>query len=212
MPFLRQWQTSPQSVAGIWEVTESEEFFRDAMAAINGGKIFPVPERSHPRRRLEHLAGRYLLQAIRPGFPLSDIYTDAWEKPRLPNNVLYFSISHSLPYVMAQVSASGECGVDIQCFHPRIRLLAGKFLSKREQELFGDDPALLTMAWSIKESAYKWNGGRGIDFIGHLRIMKLVEETDRYEALVHFHKNNTISPVKVRAQAESDRSFAFVVE
>ena len=48
-----------------------------------------------------------------------------------------------------------------------------KFLSDIEQQIFQNDPRLITVAWCAKEAVYKWQGRRGVEFIDHLQIGKV---------------------------------------
>ena len=58
-----------------------------------------------------------------------------------------------------------------------MELLQNKFLSAEEQRLFKNDPKLITLAWSAKEAAYKWQGRRGVEFIEHL-LIRFFEKKD----------------------------------
>jgi 4'-phosphopantetheinyl transferase len=159
---LKEWKPTAHSAAAIWKIEEPEDFFREHTGLDADMK--------NEKRRIERLAGRYLLRHLQKDFPIEEIYKDQHDKPRLENNKFYFSISHSWPYVAAIIDNRHEAGIDIQTWHPRIGQLQYKFLSPSEQQLFGNDPQLLTLAWSAKEAAYKWVGRRGVDFIGHLPI------------------------------------------
>ena len=122
------------------------------------------------KRRIEHLAGRFLLKHLQDDFPLHDIAPDEHEKPRLPDNEWFFSISHSFPYIAVIIDPVLEAGIDIQTPHPRIENIKHKFLSEEEQDMLKQDARLLTLAWCAKEAAYKWNGRRAVEFIEELPI------------------------------------------
>ncbi len=162
MPLYREWSSDQYSLAAIWEIAEPESFFIHRTGVYSD-------IRSN-KRRLEHLAGRFLLKYLKQDFPLLNIQPDEHDKPRIDNNQFYFSISHSYPYVAAVVSPYMECGIDIQIWHRRMETLQHKFLSGTEQRFFQNDPHLLTLAWCAKEAAYKWQGRRGVEFIDHLPI------------------------------------------
>ena len=168
MPLYREWSSDPYSLAAIWEIIEPEAFFMEK-TGINS-------DIKNEKRRLEFLAGRFLLSYLKNDFPLLNIKPDEHDKPRIENNSYYFSISHSFPYVAAIVSPYVECGIDIQVWHPRMQQLQHKFLSDLEQQLFQNDPRMITLAWSAKEAAYKWQGRRGVEFKDHLLINELKEE------------------------------------
>jgi len=111
---------------------------------------------------------------------------DAHDKPRIDNDAYYFSISHSWPYIAAIIDPYQEAGIDIQTWHPNIQRIQHKFLSPQEQELFQNDPKLLTMAWCAKEAAYKWYGKRGVDFIEHLPIVHFNKNAENSEIVIYF--------------------------
>ena len=168
MPLYKEWSPDDHSLAAIWHIEEEESFFQ-IPTGVN-------PDIKHPRRRIEHLAGRYLLQHLKEDFPLFHIAADKHDKPRIPQNQYFFSISHSHPYVAALISDTEECGIDIQVWHKRMESIVHMFLSDDEQVICEGDAQLMTLAWSIKEAAYKWNGRRGADLIRDLTIRRMVEE------------------------------------
>ena len=166
MPLYQEWSPNSRSLAAIWLIEEPESFFSD--------KTGLTPTIRHPRKRAEHLCGRYLLQYLKEDFPLQHIAPDAHDKPRLPEDVYFFSISHSYPYVTAVISDREECGIDIQIWKDSIEGIAHMYLSEDEQKLCAD-ARMLTLAWTAKEAAYKWWGRRGVDFIRDMPIQLFVE-------------------------------------
>jgi phosphopantetheinyl transferase len=166
MPLYQEWSPNEHALAAIWHIEEPEAFFED--------KTGLYPQIKHPKKRIEHLCGRYLLQQLREDFPLHHIAPDEHDKPRLPHNRYYFSISHSYPYVAAVISDKEECGIDLQVWKDNIADIAYMFLSDEEQAICQHDARLFTLAWSAKEAAYKWNGRRGAEFIRDLAIARIV--------------------------------------
>ena len=163
MPILQEWSPGAGGLGAIWRIDEPEFFFTEN---------FPAPAQiRHARKRIEHVCGRYLLQLLRHDFPLHHIAPDAHDKPRIPGNPHFFSISHSYPYVAA-IIAEQECGIDIQTWKESIGPVAHMFLSEEEQRLCAD-AQMLTLCWAAKEAAYKWWGRRGTDFIRDLTIETL---------------------------------------
>ncbi|HTN46759.1 MAG TPA: 4'-phosphopantetheinyl transferase superfamily protein [Flavipsychrobacter sp.] len=196
MPLYREWSSDPYSLAAIWEIAEPESFFLERTRVHTDIK--------NPKKRLEHLAGRFLLKHLEEDFPLLNIHIDEHDKPRLPDNEYFFSISHSYPYVAVVVSPFVECGIDIQVWHPRMELLQHKFLSEKEQKLFTGDPQLLTLAWSAKEAAYKWQGRRGVDFIEHLPIQHLQKEDGLFQMDVLLRLSSPFVKITVKGMIEKD--------
>ncbi len=167
MPLIYQNKINSATKIGVWHITEEENFF-----------LNHVPlQRSitHPHKRLQHLAGRYLLRELFPEFPLSLIMIADTRKPFLLDDVFHFSISHCGNYAAAVVSTENRVGVDIEIPHQKIEKIQHKFLSENEKKILskinGDDIEKLTMAWSIKEAMFKWYGKGQVDFIDDMNII-----------------------------------------
>ncbi|HTM66628.1 MAG TPA: 4'-phosphopantetheinyl transferase superfamily protein [Flavipsychrobacter sp.] len=198
MPLYREWSSDQYSLAAIWEIKEPESFFIERTGVTSDIKS--------EKRRLEHLAGRFLLKHLKREFPLLNIKPDEHDKPRVDNNQFYFSISHSFPYVAAVVSPDVECGIDIQVWHARMQQLQHKFLTKKEQLFFQNDPQLITLAWCAKEAVYKWQGRRGVDFIEHLPISQVEEESN--ERNIIFDLQLTLPQLAVTTKGFINQVFA----
>ena len=178
MPLVKEWSTGAYGMAAIWKIEEDEAFFQEATGIVTDIK--------NDKKRIEHLAGRYLLRHLEEDFPLHTISKDEHDKPRIADNIYRFSISHSWPYIAVMIDPFAETGIDIQTWHPRIMDIQHKFLAQEEQELFQNDIKLLTLAWSAKEAAYKWNGKRGVDFIKHLPISYFDNKPGSYGITIYF--------------------------
>ena len=171
MPLLQEWTDDHGATTAIWQITEPEEFFAQATGLTSDIK--------NDKRRIEFLAGRYLLRHIEEDIQLHHIYKDEHDKPQLLDNVLHFSLSHSFPFIAAIISPHQQCGIDIQTPHPRILTLAPKFISPLEAPFFNNNPELVTLAWTAKEAAYKWLGRRGVDFIRDLKIEQFYQQENQ---------------------------------
>lgn len=173
MPLVYQQNINPCTKLGVWQITEPESFF-----------IHEVPvqrEITHPHKRLQHLAGRYLLKVLYPGFPYELIRIANTRKPFLENEAYHFSISHCGDHAAVMVSTANRVGVDVELVTAKAGKIKHKFLSAYEQDMIqtlADNTedvhnTYLTTAWSIKESLYKWYGNGEVDFIEHLYIEKI---------------------------------------
>ena len=209
MPVFYQHIIDGDSRLGIWKIEETEQFFLSNV---------PVnTEVSHPHKRLQHLAGRFLLRFLFPGFPYELIRIADTRKPFLANEEYHFSISHCGDYAAAIVSKSKRVGIDIEIPSPKIERIKNKFLNENElnewkgingswqnpltkesisddlqKEKFYTQPIALqnlTMLWSAKEAVFKWYGDGGVDFSEHI----LLGKSDRANGTVecYFSKNKT---------------------
>jgi phosphopantetheinyl transferase len=203
MPLIREWEPDAQSLAAIWRMDEPEDFFTATTGLESAIKS--------DKRRIERLAGRYLLQHLKADFPLHHIAADGHDKPRIPGNQYYFSISHSYPYVAAMLSDRQECGLDIQVWHPRMEALQNKFLSIDEQAFFNNDHRLITLAWGAKEAAYKWLGRRGIDFIDQLPIKEFSAHSNQYHFLIHIRVDGSSWKLRLSGTLSNEYALATTV-
>ncbi len=192
MPIFKEWNIGDTGHAAIWKVEEPETFFNEHTGIY--------PDIKNEKRRMEHLAGRFLLKHLREDFPLNLISKDEHDKPHLSNQQYHFSVSHSWPYIAVVIDTHHKAGIDIQTWNPRIGDIQHKYLSAREQLLFNNDPKLLTMAWCAKESVYKWHGKRGVDFKDHLPI-------DIFEVSGDYYKITINSQVSLLSQNISLENF-----
>ena len=105
MPLIYKQQINAATKIGVWHITEEENFFLQ----------FVPLQRSitHPHKRLQHLAGRFLLLEMFPDFPLSLIQIADTRKPFLEDEAFHFSISHCGDYAAIIVSTKNRVGVDI---------------------------------------------------------------------------------------------------
>jgi phosphopantetheinyl transferase len=197
VPIFFQHQINESTRLGIWKIEETEEFF-----------LSNVPLRqevTHPLKRLQHLAGRFLLQFLYPGFPYELIRIADTRKPYLPNEQYHFSISHCGDYAAAIVSSRQRVGVDIEIASEKAEKIKNKFLTPNEQLIFsltthGSFPTnigITTLLWSAKESVYKWFGNGGVDFRKHIQLEGLHENDEtiigqfaktKQELLIHYRR------------------------
>ncbi len=160
---------------GIWHIAEPESFFTSEVPA----------QRSitHPHKRLQHLAGRYLLKTLFPDFPHQLIAIADTRKPFLSNEAYHFSISHCGDYAAAVVSSTEQVGIDIEVPTATVEKIRRKFLHAEElallEQFYTPDSDVpnrspwlrsLTTLWSAKEAVFKWYGRGGVDFSEHIRL------------------------------------------
>lgn len=174
MPVFFQQQINEHTRLGVWKIEETEDFFKEN-----------VPQHrdvTHPRKRLQHLAGRFLLRFLFPDFPYHLIEIADTRRPFLREAQYHFSISHCGDFAAAIVSADKRVGIDIEIPVEKIIRIQDKYLSKPEKDEFkitGDNtnPGLFTLLWSAKESVFKWYGDGEVDFKRHIQLSNLQKET-----------------------------------
>lgn len=179
MPLFYQHNINEHTRLAIWQIAEDEGFFLE--------KVPHHRDITHPHKRLQHLAGRYLLPLLFSDFPLEEIMIADTRKPFLPNEKYHFSISHCGQFAAAIASSKNRVGADIEMIATRIQRIAHKFLNETEKNFFNEDykafldqwslkdkvyTEYLTMMWSAKEAIYKWHGNGGVDFRKNIQLLK----------------------------------------
>lgn len=192
MALVYQQNINPFTKLGVWHITEPESFF------IN--KVPLQREITHPHKRLQHLAGRFLLKELYPGFPYELIKIADTRKPFLENEAYHFSISHCGDYAAVMVSTQNRVGVDIERITGKVEKIKHKFLSAAEQTLVNslanenDElyKSFLTIAWGTKESLFKWYGDGEVDFIDNLHIEQIDAKENEGKIHCSVSKKTTI--------------------
>jgi phosphopantetheinyl transferase len=179
MPLVYQQNINAVSRMGVWHIAETEAFF----SAVPLHK-----EITHAHKRLQHLAGRFLLRELYPDFPLDLIKIAQTRKPFLEDEAYHFSISHCRDYAAVLISKEQRAGVDIELVNEKIDRIMPKFLTGAEAALIvpGQLHKTATLFWSVKEAVYKWQGAGGTDFKKHIRIEKITGHADEGVVLCLF--------------------------
>ncbi|HSN09364.1 MAG TPA: 4'-phosphopantetheinyl transferase superfamily protein [Hanamia sp.] len=182
MPLFYQHNINDNTKLAVWYITENEHFFLE--------KVPLQTEVSHPHKRLQHLAARYLLEILQPGFPFHLIEIADSKKPLLSNEEFHFSVSHCGDYAAAIVSENKLVGIDVELITPRVERIKNKFLSENEMNLLPVcNTKFLTLCWSAKEAIYKWYGKGQVDFKSNMIIDRLLFEKQEGKINAHFEKD-----------------------
>ena len=189
MPLVYQQNINAFTRLGVWHINEAESFFLN--------KVTIQKTITHPHKRLQHLAGRILLKELFKDFPLELIMVADTKKPFLPDEAYHFSISHCGQYAAAIVSKHSRVGVDIEIPQQKIERIRYKFLAQEEMELLQYPNysylQALTLAWSTKETIFKWYGDGQVDFKLHIQINQCIISDNQFTAYCTFLKSHQIS-------------------
>ena len=204
MPLFYQHTINDATKIGVWHIAEAENFFL---------KKVPLPNIiTHWHKRLQHLAGRYLLQELFPGFPYHLIEIADTRKPFLPNEKYHFSISHCGDYAAVIISTASRVGVDIELAASKIERVRYKFLNDHELDLHpAADKKLLTLFWSAKEAVFKWYGNGEVDFRKHINIMQASIALNTGTILCEFLKEEPVS-LKINYMFFDEMCLAWIIQ
>ena len=211
MPLFYQHNINDSTRLAVWKITETEDFFLE--------KARVQKEIIHPHKRLQHLAGRYLLQILHPGFPFHLIEISESKKPLLSNGETHFSISHCKDFAAAIVSENKPVGIDVELVSPKIELVKERFLRESELKLcstFNDQPLtfnhqLLTLFWSAKESIFKWYGKGQLSFKNNMSLNEIFFEGQEGFINANFIKDKKMD-LKIEFRFFEGLCLAWVVE
>ncbi len=193
MPLFYQHNINDSAKLAVWHITENEDFFLQ--------KVSITKDITHPHKRLQHLAGRYLLQILQPDFPMHLISILESKKPVLHNEEFHFSISHCGDYAAAIISKNSSVGIDVEIVTPKILSVKDKFLNEKEIEILNASAfqlpeihaQILTLFWSSKEAIYKWYGKGALSFKRNMGLNRLFIENEQGTIDAHFLKDKKIS-------------------
>jgi len=196
---------------GIWRIEEPEAFYLEKVPLKKGV--------SHPYKRLQHLAGRFLLPTLYEDFPLEEILVADTRKPFLESERYHFSISHGGNFAAAIVSSTSRVGVDIELVSPRIVAISHKFLHYGEKVFLNDwlhltkmHLELTTVLWSAKEAIYKWYGHGELDFRQHMQLSGAITfKADETIVLPFVFKKHKPIPLTVEARIFDQLALAWVM-
>lgn len=188
MPLFFQHSINDYSKLAVWKITEPEDFF------FQETRVRPLISNAH--KRLQHLAGRYLLKLIEPSFPINKIEILQSKKPHLPEKEFHFSISHCRDFVAVFI-APQPVGVDVELVDEKVNRIKNKFLSVEELQLLNglngaDYLKTLTLFWSCKETMFKWYGKGRVDFKKNLNIKNFHFQNEKGKVEAIFKKEKEI--------------------
>ncbi|KXK28902.1 MAG: 4'-phosphopantetheinyl transferase [Bacteroidetes bacterium OLB12] len=166
MPLVKLQKDNAQSGWALWFITESEE----TLQAIGG--VTMDDSISSYTKRVEWLAGRALVKELveQCGLDFYGIKKNEFGKPALINHPHHISLSHSYPYVAAQIDLHLEVGIDLEQPKSKLLNIAPRILSSAELADAGEDILKHCVYWCAKEALYKSYGKRGLHFADHLLV------------------------------------------
>jgi phosphopantetheinyl transferase len=202
VPLFYQHTINVTTKLGIWKIEEDESFFLQKV---------PLQQNiTHSHKRLQHLAGRFLLKYLFADFPYEEILIADTRKPYLPNEQYHFSISHCGNYAAAIVSSTHRVGIDIEIPSQKVERIAHKFIHENEHQfleistvngqLSTANRRLLTVLWSAKEALFKWYSLGGIDFKENMQLHNIIQKQNDSFMLPFVFKKEEIIELNITAK------------
>ncbi len=183
-------QTGTQSGWGIWHVEECEDQLANKIIGT------PPAEITHANKKLEWLAARHLVLSLSNhlGLRYFGIRKDAFGKPFLEKYSHHLSLSHSFPYVAAQIDHDQPVGIDLEQPKAKILKIAARIFSPIELGDAGTDVIKHTVYWCAKEVMYKIHGKGDVHFSNQLNIEPfLLQEEGSLKGIISSDKKTSVS-------------------
>jgi phosphopantetheine--protein transferase-like protein len=208
MSFFIKKEMPSKGQLGIWRIEEEERFFKNELPLSSANEANLA--KKHPSRRLEWLAGRYLLHEMSEGKPCQ---VDEYGKPFLENSPYHVSISHSGD-LASVVMNHKSVGVDIQKITTKIQRIARKFMRAEEMDSLekGTELEHLHVYWGAKEALYKAYGKKQLDFREHLHVKPFVYQSHGGQSTAIVTKGDYKNTYEVHYQKIENYILVYVVE
>lgn len=153
MPLLKINHSVHCGIWGVWSAEESEDWFSSRLPESDRCPA----EVSHPKKRIEWLAGRYLVQYLHESndLPYNGLYKDSHGKPFPVTGAGHVSLTNSFPLVAAQIHPDHPVGVDLEYISSRMHQVVPRVLNANEWADAGPDDRKLCVYWCAKEAVFK---------------------------------------------------------
>ncbi|HLZ15752.1 MAG TPA: 4'-phosphopantetheinyl transferase superfamily protein [Cyclobacteriaceae bacterium] len=190
MPLQEIHQSGTQSGWAIWHITENVDQFANKIIGT------PPAEITHESKRLEWLAARHLVLSLSNhlGLRYFGVKKDAFGKPFFEKYPHHLSLSHSFPYVAAQLDHDQPVGIDLEQPKEKILKIAPRIFSREEQTDAGSNVIKHTVYWCAKEAMYKIHGKGNLYFSNQLNIEPfLLQEEGSLKGIISSEKKVSVN-------------------
>jgi phosphopantetheinyl transferase len=194
MPQIFSTNLNPSGNLLLWRAEEESAWFKEQ---LNVAPELWEEYESLASEAIRHrwLASRYAVQQVSQQSPLK-LIKETSGKPILLESESHISLSHCEGYVAA-IHGDAPVGIDVERISHRAQKIKNYFLRDEELVLLGEENEALILAWSAKESIFKWYGKknlgyksqlciRSIDFEGQVMEMELFTSEQRFVQPVFF--------------------------
>jgi 4'-phosphopantetheinyl transferase EntD len=154
----------------LWQAEEESGWYKEQLNLVpNLWKEYESLVNNAIRHRW--LASRFAVQQVTQQSPL-ELIKDQSGKPYLGVERKPISLSHCEGFVAA-IHAEVSVGIDVERFNSRVQKIKNYFMRDEELDLLGEENEPLILAWSAKESIYKWLGEKHLGYKSQLCIRSI---------------------------------------
>ena len=170
MPQIFSTNLHPSGNLLLWQSNEESDWFKEQLDLVPG---LWVEYESLMNEVIKHrwLASRYAVQQVTQQSPL-DVVKDQSGRPFLGVERKPLSLSHCEGFVAA-IHADVWVGIDVERISSRVQKIKNYFMRDEELDMIGEENEALILAWSAKESIYKWLGEKHLGYKSQLCIRSI---------------------------------------
>jgi phosphopantetheinyl transferase len=183
----------------LWNVEEESDWFKEQLNLVPG---LWVEYESLMNAAIRHrwLASRFAVQQVSKQSPL-ELIKDQFGRPYLGVERKPLSLSHCEGFVAA-IHADVSVGIDVERISSRVQKIKNYFMRDEELDLLGVENAALILAWSAKESIYKWLGEKHLGYKSQLCILSIDFVEQVMDIKISTKDYNLIQPVFFRQDSD----------
>jgi phosphopantetheinyl transferase len=199
MPQIFSTNLDPSGNLLLWQAEEESAWFKEQLNVVP--ELWEEYE-SLANEAIRHrwLASRYAVQQVSQQSPLK-LVKEPSGKPILLESENHISLSHCEGYVAA-IHGDAPVGIDVERISHRAQKIKNYFMRDEELVLLGEENGALILAWSAKESIFKWYGKQNLGYKSQLCIRSIDFDEQVLEMELFTSEHNLIEPVFFRLDPE----------
>jgi 4'-phosphopantetheinyl transferase len=183
----------------FWQAGEESDWFKEQLD-LAPDLWLEYESLGNETIRHRWLASRYAVQQISRLCPLN-VIKDQSGRPYLGIERKPLSLSHCEGFVAA-IQSDVSVGIDVERISSRVQKIKNYFMRNEELDLLGVENERLILAWSAKESIYKWFGEKHLGYKSQLWIRTIDFADQMMEIEINTKDHNLIQPVFFRLYSE----------
>lgn len=199
MPQIFSMSFHPSGNLLLWHAEEELDWFKEQLDLVPGLWV-EYESLVNETIRYRWLASRYAVQQVSQFSPL-DVIKDQSGRPYLGVERRPLSLSHCEGFVAA-IHADVAVGIDVERISSRVQKIKNYFMRDEELDLLGVENADLILAWSAKESIYKWLGEKHLGYKSQLCILSIDFVEHVMDIKISTKDYNLIQPVFFRQDSD----------
>lgn len=206
MPQIFSKNLHPSGNLLLWNVEEESDWFKEQLDLVPDLWV-EYDSLANQAIRYRWLASRYAVQQVSQQSPL-DVIKDQSGRPYLGVERKPISLSHCEGFVAA-IHSGVSVGIDVERISSRVQKIKNYFMRDEELDMIGEENEALILAWSAKESIYKWLGEKHLGYKSQLCIRSIDFMGQAMEIEINTKEHNLIQSVFFRL--DSDKALTWTV-